>query len=567
MEHCRLQVLYHLLALVLLTGCGGGTQQAVVSQPTGLGDSAASGQYHDELLTYAIGNLDRLEEFSSADALQQIIHRLDPQNRPKPGEPKPPDSFLAAWPEPEMLRQIVDRLNQWIRTQRSPADWKLDPMVATLPKSLANLPAVIDLDRMEFSRFDGYALQEAMWLRDVGRWARGDALDDLDRAKSLFDWTIRNIQIEPDNPNRIPLFPWETLLFGRGTAAERAWLFILMARQLDIDTAMLGLNAGGGGMGTSVPIQASSSSPRPWCVAVLVEGNAYLFDPLLGLPIPAPDGVKLGETGQLEIQPATLAQVIAHPKLLRQLDADETHVYGVKASDLKHVTVMLEASPDYLTRRMRLLESRLVGPQKMVLTTSPTAHAERWKAVAHAADVQLWLRPFETLQRRSNLTWEGVQARLVAALPFYAMPSAPLLRGRVLYLKGKFIGDDGAMHYYQAARPSNEELSASSAHVLEKLVYLRGKQDAGYWAGLIAYQRGNYPAAIDYFTTRTLLFTPNGPWTTGARYNLARAFEASGDPERAILQYGNDPDSPGYLGDLLRAKWLKQQNGEGKKGN
>ena len=177
------------------------------------------------------------------------MQRLNPQERTGTSPSDRPNRLLAAWPEPEMLRQIVDRLNQWIRTQQPPADWKLDPMLAALPKPLADLPQVKDLGRMEFSRFDGYALQEAVWLRDVGLWARGDALDDLERAKSLFDWTVRNIQLEADGPSRIPLFPWETLLFGRGTATERAWVFILLARQLGIDAAMLGLEEGTRGEG------------------------------------------------------------------------------------------------------------------------------------------------------------------------------------------------------------------------------------------------------------------------------------------------------------------------------
>ena len=196
--------------------------------------------------------------------------RLDPQNQPKPDRPASASiRLLAAWPEPEMLRQIVDRLNQWIRTQQPPADWKLDPMVAALPKPLADLPQVKDLGRMEFSRFDGFALQEAVWLRDVGLWARGDALDDLERAKSLFDWTVRNIQLEADDPNRIPQFPWETLLFGRGTATERAWVFILLARQLGIDAAMLAMDEEPGdggerrGLGTSVTASASRHRPKP----------------------------------------------------------------------------------------------------------------------------------------------------------------------------------------------------------------------------------------------------------------------------------------------------------------
>ena len=292
---------------------------------------------------------------------------------------------------------------------------------------------------------------------------------------------------------------------------------------------------------------------------MLVEGQAYLFDPLLGLPIPAPDGVKFDEAGQLVIQPATLAQAADDEKVLRQLDADKTHVYGVKARELKRVVVMLEASPSYLARRMKLLESQLAGEQKMVLTASPAAEASRWKTLAHVAEVRLWPEPFETLKRRSHLDRQSVQAQLALLLPFYGIPSAPLRHGRILHLKGKFVGDDGAIHFYQLARPSNAELSASSAHPLEKFVYLRGKQNASYWSGLIAYQRANYPAAADYFARRTLEPMPDGPWTEGARYNLARTFEAAGDTERAILLYASSVDSRGYLGALLRANWLKKK--------
>jgi hypothetical protein len=529
------------VCLVLLAGCRG-SEDSASTGPAGPSDGAMTGQYHEELLTYAIDNLNRLEEFDSSDALQQMLLRLNQQGKQKSEPSDRPDPLLASWPEPEMLRQIVDRLNQWIRTQQPSADWKVDPMVAGLPQALADLPQVKDLDGMRFSRFDGYVLQETVWLRDIGKWARGDVLDDLERAKCLFDWTVRNIQLEADDARRVPLFPWETLLFGRGTATERAWVFVLLARQLGIDAAVL----------------AVGEPLRPWCVAVLIESNAYLFDPTLGLPIPAPDGVKFDEKGQLSIRPATLAQVVGDEKLLADLDADEKHPYGVKASDLKRVVAMLEASPTYLAQRMKLLEARLVGPQKMVLTTSPSTQAEHWKAVTQVAEARLWLQPYETLDRRLHLDERGVQTRLAAMLPFYGMPTAPLRRGRVLQLKGRFVGDNGATQYYQKARPSNEELSISSAHPMEKFVYLRGKQDASYWLGLIAYQRQNYPSAIDYFTKRTLLFTPDGPWSDGARYNLARTFEAVGDVERAVLQYESNESSPGYLGDLLRAKWLKK---------
>jgi hypothetical protein len=551
----------------LLTGCQGCRDSTTTAKPRGAAGNAVSDQYREELLTYAVDNLNRVDEFESADVVQQLQQRLTQENRPEAGQSDSHiDPLLAVWPEPEMLRQAVDRLNQWIRAQQPSASWKLDPMVAALPRPLADLPQVKDLDKMEFSHFDGYALREAIWLRDIGRWARGDALDDLERAKCLFDWTVRNIQLDADDANRVPVFPWEVLLFGRGTATERAWAFILLARQLGIDAAMLALDEPAGPLGaardSSTPqdLQGADTGQeglRLWCVAVRIEGNAYLFEPVLGLPIPAPGGITLQGTGQLAIQPATLAQVVADEKLLRQLDIDNSRVYRVKVSDRTRVVALLEASPTCLAQRMKLLESRLVGERKMVLTTSPNVQAEHWRAIAHVAEARLWRRPWDTLQQRSHLDRQAVQARLVALLPFYAMPSAPLHRGRVLHLKGRFIGEDGATFYYQKARPSHEVLSLPSVDPVERVIYLRGKQDASYWSGLIAYQREKYDAAFDYFLTRTLMAAPTTPWISGAQYNLARTYEAVGDIERAILQYENNTSSPGHHGELLRAKWLK----------
>ena len=570
-----------LLLFVLLAGCHGGNEPASEStsgEPTA---GVVSGPYRDELLTYAIDNLNHLDQFAAADIFQQVQQRLDPQKQPKPEDSDDRvDPLLATWPEPEMLLQVVDRLNQWVRTQRPPAGWKLDPMVSTLPAPPADLPQVKDVDKLEFSHYDGCILQEAVWLRDVGRWARGDALDELEQAKNLFDWTIRNIQLEPNLVNRVPQFPREALFFGRGTAAERAWVFILLARQMGINAAMLALNAPSPAREESQSGSAAPASPedapkaekvRTWCVAVLIEGNAYLFDPALGLPIPAPGGLKLDAKDQLTIRPATLAQAAADDKILRQLDVDDAHAYTVKSSDLEHVVVMLEASPTYLTQRMKLLESHLVGNLKMVLTTSPAAEGEQWKSVAHIDEARLWLRPFETLDRRLRLDWPGVQSRLVALLPFFAMSSAPLHQGRIQHLKGTFAGDDGAIFCYQKARPSNEELALSSAHQIEKMLFLRAKQDASYWSGLIAYQQGHYEAAIDYFATRTLQGAPrtpqgapNSPWFFGAQYNLARAYEAAGETGNAIIVYEGNNLSPGYFGDLVRAKWLRNLKGEKK---
>ena len=95
-------------------------------------------------------------------------------------------------------------------------------------------------------------------------------------------------------------------------------------------------------------------------------------------------------------------------------------------------------------------------------------------------------------------------------------------------------------------------------HPMEKMIYLRGKQDASYWLGLIAYQRGNYPAAIDYFTKRTLLFTPEGPWTAAPATISPAPSRPPAIPSGPSSSTTTNEASPGYLGDLLRAKWLEE---------
>jgi hypothetical protein len=590
---------YCLLLLIACGGCGNS------SSPSGIDriHSSASDPWQKERLDYAIDNLNRLEEFESGAMVRDILKQASSPNAltgtgaAAAGDLKN-DALLATCPQPEMLRQVVDRLNQWIRSQPQPADWAVDPLVATLPQPLRELPVVKDLGKMEFSRYDGLALQEVVWLRDVSGWARGEELDELSRAKKLFDWMVRNIQLEPDAATNaqghqaaIPQMPWEVLFLGRGTAIERAWLFVLLARQQGITATLL-----------AVPETADAAMPeaadaakeplRPWAIGVLHEDDLYLFDPALGLPIPAPEGVQFDGARHLAIQPATLAQVVADEKLLRGLDLDASHPYPVKAADLAHVVALVEASPAYLSKRMRLIEPRLVAQQKMVLTTSASEQADRLKALPHLSDVRLWAHPYETFLRRSQLDHNEIRQRLTAYLPFYTATEGAepfLYKGRLLYLKGKLIGEPSATQYFQMARTSNNRLEnlaneyvAKSLPAVEKLpeearkealerikagaaqaanletpLLLAAKVQASYWLGLVALQRGNYSSAIDYLARRTLDFVPDSYWAPGAIYNLARCLEAAGQTDKAASVYEQQSRIAGAHGNLLRARWLK----------
>ena len=455
-----------------------------------------------------------------------------------------------------------------------------------------------DVAALQFSAYDGFMLEEAIWLRNLSNWARGKSLDDLQRAKKLFDWTVRNIRLDPNSVDRTPLLPREVLLLGHGSELERAWVFILLARQQGLDAAVLALDTGAATRKPAAEKKDKDSATsaatvplvdlRPWCVAVLADGKLYLFDPLLGLPIPAPGAISVDRAGQLDIQPATLDQVAADDRLLRRLDLSPTQRYGVKSADLKHVVLLVEASPQSLSKRMKLLESHLGGQQRLVLTTTPSAQVRRLtKAAGPGVAAQLWVLPYETLQRRWQLNPRSIVPQLVDLLPFHIMPSSPLYRGRVLHLKGHFTGEQGATSCYQAARPSKQDLdegfeaaklaiaklppqqqpeSFAKAN-LQTWACSVGKLDASYWLGLIAFEQGNDASAIEYFTKRMLDVAPNGPWSDAARYNIARAYEASGQRQNALEWYHRSDLPPGVsgslispaaYGSLLRARWLEK---------
>ena len=533
-----------------------------------------------------------------------------------------------------LIEQTVDQLNGWIRDQEFPADWKPDPLLDTLPTRLHRLPQVEQLGRHEFDFEDGRALLEAIWLRDVCAWADGKTLDDLSLAGQLFDWTIRNVRLpleaqpaemaqsgsppaeaappgEPasgrlkpgDSPRDQghPKLPWEALLDGEAGFADRAWVFVLLCRQRGLDAAVLGISEPG------KPL----AQAQPWAVGVLIEEKIYLFDPVLGLPIPAPGGVKLRKGGSLEIRPATLDQAAKDEGVLGRMSEGRPGATALKRSQLEKVVVFLEASPAYLAPRMKLVQRRLSGAQKVVLSTDPSAAAARWKAAGHVGAVRLWTHPFDVLDYEMRLAQGAdsgeVARRQMQHLPFQfeMTPLGPkvgklssLWRGRVLHLKGSFVGDDSAIQCYQDVRPTAEDLDPDhllreiwpevekgllekelrTATKAEKTAVLAQKKaallarlqeatilmqqakiNATYWLGLIAFQLGHYPSAIDYFGKQILETYPVNPWTRGANYNLGRSYEADGQYEQAVRQYRSD--LIGEPGQAVRACWLAEAAG------
>ncbi len=658
-----------------IAGCGGDKTTGGTSAGESNGKSAINEEDLGPILRTAINMLGSLEQFDEKPAMDEVVQRL----------------------------------NSWVRPQELTVVWKPDPKIDTLPEALQTGAWLEHLPDQTFDRsLDGSFLKEAVWMRDISKSASGSSLDDdLVKAERLFDWTIRNIQLVVEPRVKQGEFnaaaeliarhlPPDILLYGRGTAQQRAWIFILLARQQGMDVVML-----------ATPDPDDTKKLRPWLPALLHKGNLYLFDPALGLPIPGPGGKGI----------ATLAEAVDDPSVLNRLDLDESHHYPVKSAEAKQVVALLEASPGYLARRMKILEGKLVGMEDMKLTTVPTKVAEQLKGIKYLSpDVRLWPLPFETLALRvadedPNLVQNAAQAeRRKLLLKYQAEEMAPFLlpgrrppgvapgvqqasldrmmregdsivrrervgiaskwddahppavivtnvapdspaqaaglepgnritklngksfssneefqkmllsepearlklivesgdqvrhpevlrlrsefeaprekpvtrvgkfyfplwAGRLLQFAGKWDGDSGSKHYFIIARPGDDQMEEIVKELAENYVetehkpppiaeyqraVLRRKQDATYWLGLISFEEKAWSPAEDYFRKLTLDVWANGPWTNGARYNLARTYEAAGRTADAIRAYEED-DSPQRHGNRLRAQWLKEK--------
>lgn len=502
------------LALLVIGANGCSDPSTSNSQKSATNAAAVDAGLSQDLLAFAVDNLDHLEEFDSQ----------------------------------EMMNNIISRLNQWIELQKPDAAWEADPALQTLPSEFGRIDAVRGIATLEFNPADASFLQETVWLRNISRMARGDQADALSQATNLFDWVVRNVQLDADGNAKVRRLPGQTLLMGHGDMLERAWLFILLARQQQLDVVMLGL-----------PAKDDPQKIEPWLPALLENGQLYLFDPKLGMPIPGPDGKGV----------ATLSEVVADEALLRHLDLDDDHPYPVDAEQLKGVVALIEASPLYLSRRMSLFESQMAGDERLVVSVDASDLMRRAKESPHITDARLWTFPYEVIDWQMSMDQSQQIALLRGLMPFFEFtiptkdgPINPLWKARIHHFKGIFTGEENANLYYQLARPADVDLDAAALQDAQRDVLITAKRNASYWLGIVAYERGLYEAAVEHFQTRTLKATPAGPWTYGARFNLARTYEAQGNLEKAIELYEEDT-SPQRHGNRLRAKWLKEKMSSG----
>jgi tetratricopeptide (TPR) repeat protein len=185
---------------------------------------------------------------------------------------------------------------------------------------------------------------------------------------------------------------------------------------------------------------------------------------------------------------------------------------------------------------------------------------------------------------------------------FVRMPLSPIRQARQLQFQGTFDTsedvqsrrrqrqrdkmaegaprDGGAVELYLMMRPEGgaiEDLAYSEywqrfynlnlpqdekqrREVLEMVTtrIKRSRDDVSFWLGLIQFEKREYDNAIKWLKQSLPdEDSTEQPWASGARYNLARCYEALGKTQEAVKLYRRD-DSPQKYGNQLRAKWLSR---------
>lgn len=520
---------------------------------------------------------------------------------------------IADFNRSEATKEIGYQLNAWMVTDRNDIlATRIPEIIKTLPEDVRNYPPLARVDSREFTSADVAYLTQSRLFSSVANWSQAtnvsaaylkawldapalasgkklseSGVSELQLAFKLFDWTIRNVQLEgdagdvevlPKDP-RLPVtdnglgyrqLPWQTLIYGRGDFVERGRVFSELARQRNIPTVWLAIGA------------ADSIAPNSvWLMGVLIEDEIFLFDSKLGLPIPGPDQKGI----------ATLREAQEDESILRRLNIPGLFKYPLDSKGVKSVVALVDADPSMISGRMKRLQESLTSEFRTELWLDVDGLAERLKKLPQLAAVKSWSLPIlarvyaedleKRLQEENEFTFRYNQKFLLY------LNDTPLLKAKYEHLFGKWensLDEDGAMKHYMDCRIPEEDLNnlkydsnlqnmmgveRFANEPLEKfearleqasMVYREAKIDATVLIGLLHYDQANYDATLNWLAKRAQTLKGAQRWQSSIWYNVARAYEADGKYTEAIEQLRKTPTSQ-EAGNRIRARLLQRLTG------
>ncbi len=243
---------------------------------------------------------------------------------------------------------IAQELNRWW-IQYGPGSEEDSEIVAAHREPLLALlgddAAQLALDDV-FGRRDVAHMTTALAFRLAGLTITTGQADEAEQATTCFYFVIRNIQLDRIAANVSEsgwsaAFPYQTLLWGRGRGEDRVWAFAELLRQMRFDSVVV------------LPADGDAGHPL---VAVSVENDLLLYDPILGLPIPSLS-VESDETALPET-PASFTEALGNDAVFRQLDSAGSP-YPWTSEALRNVQLLVVGTDSTFSPRMEALQQML----------------------------------------------------------------------------------------------------------------------------------------------------------------------------------------------------------------
>ena len=487
----------------------------------------------------------------------------------------------ALQPGGEDFKLAVQKLNQYFDGTRL-SEYQHESLSREYLKTQMPPAIVEELADRNWTLRDARHIEDCMMYYPIANRIAGSG-ENLARVRRVFAWTVAQAQLVPAGVlgfNGLPQAfarPYDVLLRGmateaQGTWAERAWLFIALCRQIDIDAGLITYTRSSS-LEPPVPrygvsldqdaalygLRRGPKSPVVWICAALIDDKAYLFDARLGLEIPGPDGTGV----------ATLEDAMSDPTILERMNLPGQSPYGTSRASLlgssTKIGILLDSSRGYFSPKMKLLQRELGGEYRTILFRDPAEQRDNFARVlgARAGEIKFWSLPFEV---ETRLFTDGQFVASIQQSLFLFKREYPLIYARVKQLRGDL---EGAMNDYVALRfKENAPLVNNKRAAIGRDVQAGLDAYATYYMALAHLEKAMLadkpPDDAELLFQKTLQLLPEpGPsqpyyqmlrW--GANANLGRIFEAKKDNAQAIAyETRPDPTSQGH-GNLLRAREL-----------
>lgn len=451
----------------------------------------------------------------------------------------------------------VVMLNQWQK------DCRVTNHVPLLDQAVQNLLSTEQLTAINERRYsiqDGERLRDCALFRKVSEYAIGSADNDLDRVVNLFDHVVRNVDLVTKHYEDLPLTPYESYLFGSGTAEDRAWIFISLLRQLKIDAVIVSPKKSNGG-------EATAGSP--FFVGVLLNDEVYLFEPRFGLPVRPASG---------DAAAATLAQVVATPDLLKQFDLSDKQLSLYSDATPRDPQVEIVGDTSLFSARMETLQPQFSGDRATIISDplqdvddqpgllSRVAKVKEWPSSA----VRLWSYPESQLSAYAKVS-EDQQGKLQGLRSIWDAPRGSaattagpggstsvrkLIHARIAHVSGDY---SGAIRAYNLVRVNGRAVPGQLINAVDQFVNNQASDHAFYWKGICQFENGDVKGAKDTFE-KYLAQSKPGLWQAACRYQLARCQADTGDFAAAIATLEATPENDYHrTGHLLLAREWRQK--------